>query len=1047
MRREKGGNTLNSKSLASILWASLLAVSTLFPLISLILAAGEDQITIQVVVEGTTYSGSTYTLTTAYAEYTSDWAKNPKTGANWTWSDIDTLQAGFKSVQVGGAMTTERVTQLYVLISGGSTLTLRPNATGDTTQWIGSSNATNWQHVNETIQNGDKDYVYTSSAAMQDSYNLQDHTTETWAISNVRVAIWARLAATYYVPLKAWGFKDTPTEITLDFYLDGVLKTTPITLALATSTWYKIEVPVYVEPPEMTPNRVKFTSWDDPSDVAYNIDKTPYSEEKGVGGAGQNHKPDVKFGYRVWYCYWIHSDVEGTFTLTAKNYKTGPRMDPIYIQIFMDPDLEFAALRDDQIDIVDWPLSKTWVDTYAGMPEEVVMRDYVGIDEFGVAINNQRWPTGCDLHKELDSRTGTYKTYYDPTCEKCKRAWMFRLAAQYAMDKAWVRTEVLRGIGNTMDTYVPEPALTELLDKKNLTDSSYDTPDFGAGSIHIPSLIYPFDLTIAGNLLTAAGFTLGGDGKRIDPLTGTTMAPIIYYIRLDDPNRRAMGERHALNLEGLGIPLSKYVVAKTVCFKKVMVEYDYHLYTEHNLLSADPDFLYRIFSSDQYWAPVGWSIGYQGFCHDLYDYYADRIVYGENMFVAKMAARNCTLIGNKYAAWMPVWCSAGVHGYRKGWTGVTNLKGYGIHTGTGGQYPWSFLSMWRSDPAMPGTIRWGFKSNLEGLSVITAQWPWDWQVLSLVYDSLIARDPYDLSREFGFLALHTPGPDGVWNTPDDECGWEEDTWLLDGETCSKVNFTLREEVMFHDGTPLTPDDVKFSLEFTRDCGSGVAWNYAPSCAELYDVTTWDNRAAGGGWGVVVYFSTITPWARHWAGYLPIFSKDIWLAANSYYGWGYVWPHAPGKFWSWNRLAVRAYRPWERDVYNPATGVGPDGIVDLKQDGTGAYAWYTSDPLLMEWVELTAFCNWYLSEEEVTQYPSDAYHYTGDINKDRLIDTVDLGRLAHAFQTWPGCPGGTGTGWWQWNPDCDISGAAGAPDGRSDIWDTTVATLSFGANAG
>jgi hypothetical protein len=41
--------------------------------------------------------GQTYTLTTSYANYYDDWAVNPATLADWTWSDIDSLEAGFIS--------------------------------------------------------------------------------------------------------------------------------------------------------------------------------------------------------------------------------------------------------------------------------------------------------------------------------------------------------------------------------------------------------------------------------------------------------------------------------------------------------------------------------------------------------------------------------------------------------------------------------------------------------------------------------------------------------------------------------------------------------------------------------------------------------------------------------------------------------------------------------------------------------------------------------------------------------------------------------------
>ena len=61
--------------------------------------------------------GATYTLTTTYETYTSEWGVNPETGDYWTWSDIDSLEAGVGSIALPGGEEI-RVTQMYVEVSG-----------------------------------------------------------------------------------------------------------------------------------------------------------------------------------------------------------------------------------------------------------------------------------------------------------------------------------------------------------------------------------------------------------------------------------------------------------------------------------------------------------------------------------------------------------------------------------------------------------------------------------------------------------------------------------------------------------------------------------------------------------------------------------------------------------------------------------------------------------------------------------------------------------------------------------------------------------------
>ncbi|UCC27610.1 MAG: hypothetical protein JSW29_05950, partial [Candidatus Bathyarchaeota archaeon] len=63
------------------------------------------------------YQGQIHTLTTSYANYCDDWAVNPETLVDWTWSDIDALEAGF--VSSTSSEVEHIVTQLYVNVTWG----------------------------------------------------------------------------------------------------------------------------------------------------------------------------------------------------------------------------------------------------------------------------------------------------------------------------------------------------------------------------------------------------------------------------------------------------------------------------------------------------------------------------------------------------------------------------------------------------------------------------------------------------------------------------------------------------------------------------------------------------------------------------------------------------------------------------------------------------------------------------------------------------------------------------------------------------------------
>ncbi len=80
-------------------------------------AAGPENIHLTVVIGGTEYLGAKQALTGSYAQYTEDWPQNPATSADWTWSDIDALEAGIYSVATGKWTGDVHVTQLYVEVT------------------------------------------------------------------------------------------------------------------------------------------------------------------------------------------------------------------------------------------------------------------------------------------------------------------------------------------------------------------------------------------------------------------------------------------------------------------------------------------------------------------------------------------------------------------------------------------------------------------------------------------------------------------------------------------------------------------------------------------------------------------------------------------------------------------------------------------------------------------------------------------------------------------------------------------------------------------
>ena len=246
-----------------------------------------------------------------------------------------------------------------------------------------------------------------------------------------------------------------------------------------------------------------------------------------------------------------------------------------------------------------------------------------------------------------------------------------------------------------------------------------------------------------------------------------------------------------------------------------------------------------------------------------------------------------------------------------------------------------------------------------------------------------------------------------------------------------INFTLRQNAKWHHGGQVTPDDIAFSLRLTRDAGPGVAWNF-PGAMDIAKVETWDNRANGGGWGVVVKLGIKSYYALHLVGWLPMFSKDIWMAASAAV-FGYT-EGDPGTF-AVSRLKVREYHPWKDNYFKPTLGLN-----DMAEDGSGPWIYVGADSALMEWYELKADPNFWLTQTEISGKISEAFHFVGDVNKDRAVDTSDMSLIAHALLTTP-ASGGTPGAWWAWNPDADLD-----RNNRVDGDDLAIAGKNYGKPA-
>jgi ABC-type transport system substrate-binding protein len=301
------------------------------------------------------------------------------------------------------------------------------------------------------------------------------------------------------------------------------------------------------------------------------------------------------------------------------------------------------------------------------------------------------------------------------------------------------------------------------------------------------------------------------------------------------------------------------------------------------------------------------------------------------------------------------------------------------------------------------TIDWGFKSDLEQLNRISSEWLWDDNVLDLIYYPLMDYNPFTL--DFTELWMAESYEVTTWLNPDT------------GEDATELWFSLKDGLEWHNGDPVTLEDVKFSMEFNLACGPGISWLYS-NFVDLNSVDIVEGR-------VRVRMNSESVFALNWIGGTPIIKMDVW--GNIRDDSGNVWTYPEFDF-----LAVRNYDPAREDV-------NENGIIDLVEDGTGP--WIFDEYVEGSFVALRANTDFFVSQEELDARLSEMFRGVGDVDTDGSVATRDIALLLRGFGT-TASVGGTPGEWGAWNPDADLDN-----DGLVSLKDLTTAGKNFGLESG
>ena len=523
-------------------------------------------------------------------------------------------------------------------------------------------------------------------------------------------------------------------------------------------------------------------------------------------------------------------------TEDAKYNNFGPMTSNLLLSPYSGGGPEFLAFQACDIDFMDWALTAAQLATLNTIdPTQATYSRMFYIDrgmrEFD--LNNMRFPTD-DVQ--------------------------FRKALSYMFDKQTFCTINLAGFASVMWSPLEN-------------HGAWNNAPYCFN-------LYPFSLATANATLTAAGYTdKDADGWREGPAPGNLEIMLDVYCRSDDPDRDVMGSIMCANIRACGIQTNEQHQPRSVCRAHCMMNpFDYNIYTGGWSFGRDPDTLYSLYQSDTAQAFDGCP-NYPGYISVAFDLHAAGMltsavsgipyVYPPGPAAGTAAAHVWEMqrILMDDAGVIPVFTYASYGSYKTGWSKAETVAGVG---------PWGYYSLLNTFKAGDDTINWGQYNDISDCNPIYSQWVWDWNLLGLMYDSLISVNPYDVSEDLPWLAK----------------SWQVGTWNYtgatpSGEEATTILFKLREDVYWHDipalagrnvnGTyfltagaknvPFTADDVVFSIYTCRD--DAEAWNNALVLdvvyAEKLDPYT-----------VKVYMDIFMPlFALHWVGGLPIIPKHAW----------------------------------------------------------------------------------------------------------------------------------------------------------------------------
>ncbi|KRT35393.1 ABC transporter substrate-binding protein [Acetomicrobium hydrogeniformans] len=300
------------------------------------------------------------------------------------------------------------------------------------------------------------------------------------------------------------------------------------------------------------------------------------------------------------------------------------------------------------------------------------------------------------------------------------------------------------------------------------------------------------------------------------------------------PTTAEIAERICESMRGLGIPIETEPMDFSMMVSR-LDRRDFDAYVIAWGLSRDPDSLYAFYHSSM---DIEGGYNISGIKMPDLDEALEALKSAKDENEARAAAREAQKLLYEYVPQVPIYSRYYVTALQSNWENAVTSK----YTTPDNVY--SFLSLKHREGRK--NFYWCLPEEPRNLNPLSAGSAYDWQVLSLIYESLLGTDPFTL----------------------EDIPWLAKSWRIettdDGRERTRLFFVVREDIKWHDGKPFTAEDVKATIAFMRRHSIP---RYYDNIKDIEDIKTQGNL-------VVITFSQRSFWYLHQIGGLPILPAHV-----------------------------------------------------------------------------------------------------------------------------------------------------------------------------